>query len=387
MLSDRLVKNERKIKEIIVEQIKVLLMGSPDESCILFGAGIGGSNVFSFICDNIEDGNKKIKCFIDNNSLKYNTDMCGKKVISPKAMREQYKGEVVIISCGEGDVIKEQLISYDIPLEKIYIPDIAMIKENDPEFIWKHLDYFNNFYEELADEKSRNVLIGILNYKLSHDIGYITEIADKPEDQYFDDNLIHYSSEDVFLDCGGYIGDTVASYISHNKGIYDKVICLEADETNCKIIRKMSADYRIELHNVAVYNQNINLHFDKIGSGSGTILEGEIPRIQEIIVKGNSIDEILGGQKVSFIKMDIEGAEYKALLGAVDTIQKFKPRLMISVYHKQDDLIKIPLLIKSLNYDYEFYLRHYRSMSVQETVLYAIDRASYNSTIEKKLRK
>lgn len=71
--------------------------------------------------------------------------------------------------------------------------------------------------------------------------------------------------------------------------------------------------------------------------------------------------------------MDIEGAEYKALLGAVDTIQKWHPILMVSVYHKYDDLVKIPALIHSMNEDYEFYLRHYRSKSIQETVLYAVD--------------
>lgn len=72
--------------------------------------------------------------------------------------------------------------------------------------------------------------------------------------------------------------------------------------------------------------------------------------------------------------MDIEGAEYQALMGAADVIQRDMPTLMISVYHKQDDLIKIPLLIKSLNYRYKLYLRHYRSMSIQETVLYAVNK-------------
>lgn len=82
-----------------------------------------------------------------------------------------------------------------------------------------------------------------------------------------------------------------------------------------------------------------------------------------------------GGGRITYIKMDIEGAEYQALMGAADVIQRDMPTLMISVYHKQDDLIKIPLLIKSLNYRYKLYLRHYRSMSIQETVLYAVNDA------------
>lgn len=75
---------------------------------------------------------------------------------------------------------------------------------------------------------------------------------------------------------------------------------------------------------------------------------------------------------MDFIKMDIEGAEYQALVGARHTIEIYKPTLMISVYHRKDDFIRIPLLIKSLNPNYKIYFRHYRKMSEQETICYAI---------------
>lgn len=109
MLSDKLVKNKRRIKDIIIEQIELLLKKSFEEKCILFGAGIGGTSVYSFICNNIEFGEQKIKCFVDNNPLKYNTYICNKEVIPPEEIFKQYKGEAVVISCGEGDEIKEQL--------------------------------------------------------------------------------------------------------------------------------------------------------------------------------------------------------------------------------------------------------------------------------------
>ena len=75
-------------------------------------------------------------------------------------------------------------------------------------------------------------------------------------------------------------------------------------------------------------------------------------------------------EKVTFIKMDIEGAEYEALLGAKETIQKNKPKLAISIYHKPEDIISIPKLIKSMVPNYRLYIRHY-SNADNETVLYA----------------
>ena len=70
--------------------------------------------------------------------------------------------------------------------------------------------------------------------------------------------------------------------------------------------------------------------------------------------------------------MDIEGAEYKALLGAEKTIKKYKPKLAICIYHKPEDVWEIPWLIHQFNPNYKFYLRHY-SLTSPETVLYAID--------------
>jgi hypothetical protein len=84
----------------------------------------------------------------------------------------------------------------------------------------------------------------------------------------------------------------------------------------------------------------------------------------------DSIDNIVK-DKVSFIKMDIEGAELEALRGAKNTILKYKPKLAISVYHKQDDLINIPQYILQLNEKYKLYLRHYGE-STDETILYAV---------------
>ena len=83
-----------------------------------------------------------------------------------------------------------------------------------------------------------------------------------------------------------------------------------------------------------------------------------------------SLDAVIDG-KVTFIKMDIEGAEYEALKGAERLIREYKPKLAVSVYHKPEDIWELPGLILSFCPEYTFYLRHY-SLSSEETVLYAV---------------
>ena len=80
---------------------------------------------------------------------------------------------------------------------------------------------------------------------------------------------------------------------------------------------------------------------------------------------------LMNKEEVTFIKMDIEGAELKALKGAKNIILRDKPKLAISIYHKPEDIVEIPLFIKELVPEYKLYIRHYSNDSI-ETVLYAV---------------
>jgi FkbM family methyltransferase len=84
-----------------------------------------------------------------------------------------------------------------------------------------------------------------------------------------------------------------------------------------------------------------------------------------------SIDEFLDGKKATLIKMDIEGAELEALKGAQKTIEKFRPKLAVCLYHKPEDILKIPHYILGLIPDYKLYIRHYSSTE-NENVLFAV---------------
>ena len=87
-------------------------------------------------------------------------------------------------------------------------------------------------------------------------------------------------------------------------------------------------------------------------------------------IEVTALDVCLYYKGVTFIKMDIEGAEYEALKGAERIIREQKPKLAICVYHKPEDIWELPELILEFNESYKFYLRHY-SYQDNETVLYA----------------
>lgn len=372
MLKEMLKWNEIKVSDLVANNIKGLVKRTSGR-IFLFGAGAGGENTYRFIKKNTFF-EVNVCGFIDNNLLKQGTVFCGLEVYSISEFKKIYKNDAVIISCGEGDEIKRQLKENGVPIQNVYIPDISAVSDNDCEFIRDNIKEFTWLYENLEDDRSKKTLVNLLNYKMTHDMELLSEIAEPPENQYFDEVLIKYSADDVFLDCGGYVGDTIESYIKHNKGVYSGIITFEADESNAKIIKEKFQN--VKLYPVALWNKKEKINFDKVGSGSGTILDvSEVKNSERIVsVLADTIDEIIGNENVSFIKMDIEGSEYKALLGAVNTICRCKPTLMISAYHKQDDYIRLAHLIKSMNYKYRLYMRHYRAESVQETVLYALSK-------------
>lgn len=84
------------------------------------------------------------------------------------------------------------------------------------------------------------------------------------------------------------------------------------------------------------------------------------------------LDEVLENEKVTFIKMDIEGSEMAALRGGSHIIQNQRPKLAICIYHSPEDMLNIPLWIKKLVPEYKIYIRYYTDMML-ETVCYAVE--------------
>lgn len=218
--------------------------------------------------------------------------------------------------------------------------------------------YKDEMYEVLSKHgfPSNNILC----------IGYGHLQAHTGKRQYFD--VFEPEENEVFIDAGSYDGGTILDFVQWAEGSYRKIIALEPLSDMCKGIEIMCRErnlHHIELYEAAAWNKEEKLFFTEDLTGSKVEEEGKIT------IKGMAIDDIVGQDRVTFIKMDIEGSELKALEGAKAVIQRDHPKLAISLYHKPEDIVELPAYILELVPEYRFYIRHYCS-DVCETVLYAV---------------
>lgn len=274
-------------------------------------------------------------------------------------------------------------INYDISLEAL-IEKYRSEKFNE---LGENLHYFQdnirdlkeNFceyekiYNNLKEEKSRNVFSNMLCAKVFMDISFIREAYDS-DDIYFDLSIWTQLSNEVYVDCGGYSGDTALSFICHCPD-YKKIFVLEPME-EAEMLCKNNLQWFIQEGNVTVikraaYDQDIRLTFnEKHGTGDSCIDENG-----KTSVFATSLDQMIS-EPVSFIKMDIEGSERKALMGARRHIAQDTPKMAICVYHLKDDFWKIPQLLLSINSNYDIIFRQHRPDVFSETVMYAIPKNS-----------
>lgn len=183
--------------------------------------------------------------------------------------------------------------------------------------------------------------------------------------QYFD--VLPPVEDEIFVDAGSYDGDTIKEFVKWTQGNYKRIYAFEPSNAMIPIINNMLETEQI--NNViftpkATWSKEAEVHFIDDSSASRVQKEGEN------CIQAIDIDSIVGEDKVTFIKMDVEGSELQSLIGAEKTIKRHKPRLAISVYHQPEDVIELGAYILTLNPDYKFILRQYNS-NFWETVLYA----------------
>jgi len=252
-------------------------------------------------------------------------------------------------------------------------------------FIWKSRNFFfeklyssnqilkeENYNLRLYDLKSIGFPIKLYDVNASIVFSFILK-----QYRYKHYKIIEVQKGDIVIDAGGGWGDT-ALYFASKTGSSGKVFSFEFLERNLKIFNKnlnLNPNLKeiIEIINNPIWkesNREINYYEDGV-SGVVFFNKKKNPSQKLITI---SIDDFVREKnhiKIDFIKMDIEGAEVAALLGAKETLIKYRPKLAISVYHDIDHYYKIPYYISSLNLNYKFYLDHF-SINRAETILFGI---------------
>ena len=276
--------------------------------------------------------------------------------------------------------LSEQELYHQIRLSFENIPDItkkSMIKFFNQFLYWGGIDIENNNYEEielkvqelkehvsdfeelylnLEDYRSKKLLYAILNNWVHYDFQTLSEVTEKCYDDYFDLDLIPACNNEVFVDLGAYTGDSTISFLRNYGDSYKKIYAYEITPATYQVLNENLRDYSnivCYLKGVGDKRGSISVVDSLVDSSANTALlsaDGTIPMI--------TLDEDIR-EEITIIKADIEGMEQEALRGAVNHIKNDHPKLLISVYHKNEDLWKIPKMIKEIDPTYKLYLRYH----------------------------
>ncbi|MDR2920260.1 MAG: FkbM family methyltransferase [Tannerella sp.] len=248
-----------------------------------------------------------------------------------------------------------------------YLSEIFDMEIIEPSFILENKDFLEDFYEHLSDQYSKDSYVAYLLSKTRQDMKYLPPIFEKI--QYFPGGIFKLSRDESYFDCGAFTGDTIADFLKATGGTYRHIWAAEPDKSNYRqlmdYIRKENLT-NIDVVNKGIYGYAGKLPFQESGSMLSMISEDA-----GNFIEVDTIDNIVDGNPVTYIKMDVEGAELMALKGAEKTIRANKPILGISIYHKQDDLVDIPQYITSLVPEYKFYFRVHKKLAI-DTVLYGL---------------
>lgn len=224
----------------------------------------------------------------------------------------------------------------------------AVLKRHSYDFVW--------LYRRLEDYLSKRTLFAILLNWLLMDTAELARVKSSFPD-YYEPDIFPNNRDDVFVDLGAYIGDSILNYVKYYGANYKKIYAYEISEKSCIQMRNNLKD----LHDVEIRQKGAGkaageffLNTSDTDASANTLTSASSNGER---VEVAALDEDLP-DGFTFLKMDIEGAEYDALRGAERTIREKRPKLAVCVYHGYDDIWRIPILIDRFNPDYKFYLRH-----------------------------
>lgn len=220
-----------------------------------------------------------------------------------------------------------------------------------------------DLFDTLADDASRQTLIDVVRYRLTANAGFMRGYEVRTHQQYFEP-FLELQSE-VFVDAGGFDGDTTEEFCRRCPD-YRQVHLFEPSERNLRAAKGRLAGHRdIVFHAKALSDTAGQIAFDsEAGSASAVTTHGRE------WVETATVDAAIP-DPVTFIKMDLEGWEIKALAGCEQHIRQDRPKLAIAVYHRASDFREIWRYVRALHPDYRVFLRHY-TQGWSETVMFFV---------------
>ncbi|MCD8003124.1 MAG: FkbM family methyltransferase [Clostridia bacterium] len=298
-----------------------------------------------------------------------NRDFRGFHVTSYADVCRECESFAVVLAFGTSrpDVIENiRKISRE---RELFCPDMPVAGDTifDRRFYRENYASFSELSDLLSDDVSRRLLSNILNYKLTGNIDFLLDDTDKS------DCPLHFERYKATVDLGAYTGDTADAILSASHMI-ERIFAFEPEpHAYKKLAEKAAVTPQITPINAAAWSDDTVLDFTEL-SGRGSSLGGKNHRgTKKIAVSTRTVDGTVENERIDFIKFDVEGAEREALIGARNTICRCRPEMLVSVYHRTDDLTALPRMVKSYVPEYKLYLRRGRCIPAWELNLYCVN--------------
>jgi FkbM family methyltransferase len=339
------------------------------QNAILFGC----ANLGVKILDNFRREGINILAFADNDRTKWGTCIENIPIISPENIHGFPYSYIIITSKYVKD-IHTQLC--DLKIRKVlphYVLSVLFphkfpntLYEGAYNFILNNRSKIEHVYTMLSDRKSKEIYIQIIDFLLSLSPEKLP-LAEK--NQYFIDEFA-LSNNETYVDVGAFDGDTLKEFLRRRGIHFNKYFALEPDGESFNKLKNSIREYhnkRIIALRVAASSKNGYVYFSDTGKIDACVLKNGKNRVEAA-----TTDKLFKKEVVTSLKIDVEGYELHVLRGSKEILKQHKPKLAVCVYHRPQHLWEIPLLIKSLNPDYKYFILRHHEEELSETVLYAI---------------
>lgn len=329
-------------------------------------------------------------------------------------IQERLSDFIIVVAFGTHiESVMNRIIQLDQQYP-VYIPDVPVIGDVlfTPSFFEEHISEFQAVYQMLADELSKRVFVEMILYKITGELKYLMSSVTDAAETY--QEILRLGTEESYADLGAYRGDTVEEflhYASQGQGqqdgyetYYRSILAMEPDGKNykklCAAVERLGLTKAECIHTAAGDSDGF-LHFDT-GAGRQSHINPIAPMpftaqqnspqkgywatakarraaaYQEAVQQKHQTKipvhrlDTLAKSPITFINMDVEGAERQAIQGSRETILSYKPKMLIACYHRTPDLFEIPLQISEIRSDYRFYYRRYSCIPAWEINLLCI---------------
>ena len=333
---------------------------------LMYGMGNGADKIISYL--------EKYGVFVDDffasDEFVRGHYFHSKKVLKFSEARQKYDDFIILLSFASSlPEVLDKFYSFDGDFD-LYAPDVPVTGDNlfTEEFYNANYDKFDFARSLLADDESKRIFDEVVEYKLTAKISHLKKAVSDKNEIYC--NILKPDSYISCADLGAYNGDTAKEMLRDFPNV-QKIICLEPDTRNFKKLSAFALSQDIlEVYEAGAWSEDTVLKMDQSGNRNANVFNTASSKLKEVNMR--SLDSVLNGRGVDYIKFDVEGAERAAINGAYNTIVKFKPDMLISMYHRSEDMFDLPILVNSICPDYRLYLRRFEYVPAWDLNLYAV---------------